>query len=79
LERAQEQARGVEFDGRDAGRHGRNYNSGDEAGMSGGSSIANETESDASQLSMLRIIRSNAVGYVCGVNNSPSGWPLVVG
>jgi hypothetical protein len=28
LKRAQEKARGVEFDGGDAGRHGRNYNSG---------------------------------------------------
>ena len=28
LERAQEEARGVEFDGADAGRHGGNYNSG---------------------------------------------------
>ncbi len=33
LERAQEEARGVEFDGRDAGRHGRNYNSGGEVGL----------------------------------------------
>ncbi len=71
LERAQEEARGVEFDGGDAGRHGRNYNSGGDVGLWGGllrrevvgSSVANEIESDASQLS---IIRSNAAGYVCG-------------
>jgi hypothetical protein len=44
LERAQEEAPGVEFDGGDAGRHGSNYNSGDEAGISGGSSLAKETE-----------------------------------
>jgi hypothetical protein len=35
LERAQEEAPGLEFDGGDAGRHGRNYSSGVEAGLSG--------------------------------------------
>ena len=36
LERAQEEAPGVEFDGGDAGRHGRNYNSGGEVGLRSG-------------------------------------------
>jgi hypothetical protein len=35
LERAQEEAPGVEFDGGDAGRHGGNYGSGGEVGFRG--------------------------------------------
>jgi hypothetical protein len=33
LERAQEEAPGVEFDGGDAGRHGRHYSSAGEVGL----------------------------------------------
>jgi hypothetical protein len=39
LERAEEEARGVEFDGGDAGRHGRNYNSGGEVDFGGSRSV----------------------------------------